>query len=270
VVGSLVANDPSLPNPDAYDPLEALPLRSPWVVPVPPENIAFQFGQNAKTYSVISLGEVTIPGGRKVEQISWESHFPAEYDPDIVTIPETEFVSPLQWVKVIRRIHRERKTIRVSIDNSPIDMNGIIYQFNGGMMPGPSGDIWYQITIIEHRPGTIREFDGVKFPNVSGRTRPAGDIPKTYKVNPGQTLEDVSWALYGSTEYWEDIYNLNLEAIVAVILTSPEFNDGTALSEELGIPQPGLAQLPYLEGLWLVTDPLPEKMLLRVPQIAVV
>ena len=202
--------------------LEQLSQSNVYPIPVPPETIAFAEEQTVTRYSVISLGEVAIPGRKKLTGLSWESHFPLQYDVSIETIPKTQHIPPRTWVELFRAVQNAGLSVRVSIDNAPVDKEFILASFKGGIIPGPKGDIWYQISFIENREGVVREWDGLQFPSINSRGRPNGSLPDRYTVIPGDTLQDISWKLYGTVDYWEDIYKYNEKKILQIVFLVPE------------------------------------------------
>ncbi len=260
--------------PDIPD-LEKHLVQRAYPIPVAPEKIAFTEQQTSKTYSVISLGEINIPGRRKLRQVAWESHFPRVYDHSIEEISIRNHINPRSWVELIRATQSAGLTVRVSIDNTPIDITATISSFKGGYVPGPTGDVWYQIALNEYREGRVREFDGVRFPEINSRGRPGGQLPEFYTVVANDTLQDISWKLYGTIDKWEEIYSLNKKKIRSLFSTVPEVHDNIAdddpedradLSEDV---RP-VNEFDPITILWSVSDPLPEGLVLRVPKISVV
>lgn len=236
---------------------------TPWEIPVPPEEITAQMGQIVRTFEVVALGETIQQGGSRLETAAWQSFFPIRYDPNVVVSPpptERLFRTPDEWIRSFRYAMRNRRIINLSIDNTQIDMKCAVPEFKYGYMPGDTGDVWYQISLVEARFGTIRQFDGDQFPTTGLRGNPGlAGTPRTYKVNPGDTIADVSQKMYGTPEHWIDIYKENIEELSLILFTpTPEIpaNDPFAVDPSWGpIPAP----------TWNASDPLPTGILLRIP-----
>lgn len=227
-------------------------------IPVPPENIAGGTGNEVHVYNIIDFGQVASIGGRKLERIQWESHFPKDYDGSIEVVSEGEHVDPEEWRANIEQTQKDYLTVQVTIANTPIDMRCIIEEFKWTYTAGPFGDIWYQIMLAEFKEGVIREFSGVDFPSVDVRARPFGELPTTYTVREGQSLVDVSIAVYGTTRNYTDLYKANISQIF--------LNSSSAYPEEsLGALDLSESN-PEFWSLWKKDDPLPPGMVLRIPE----
>ncbi len=213
-------------------------------IPVPPETISGGTGSIISTYNLITIGEVLAQGGVKLERVKWESHFPKIYDSSISVIAERDHINPLAWRDLFVFIQRKQTFVNVAIQNTPIDMRMGVVNFKWAFVPGPSGDIWYQLELIEDKQGQIREFDGIRFPEPSNREPPStvedslsipesdfsgfGDPPfrfrtgdrRLYIVQTGDTLMGIAQKVYGKSHLWALILDANRDLLMGNVVRS--------------------------------------------------
>ncbi len=255
-------------------------------IPVPPETISGGTGSIISTYNLITIGEVLAQGGVKLERVKWESHFPKIYDSSISVIAEQDHINPLAWRDLFVSIQRRQTFVNVAIQNTPIDMRMGVINFKWAFVPGPSGDIWYQLELIEDKQGRIREFDGIKFPEPSNREPPStvedsfvpvedagreqfpfdfrtGDR-RIYIVQPGDTFMSIANKFYRKDYLWKLIFDANkelLEGNVVEIRIPPLLGATTAfpLTDEQ-LRAAGLIVTRYEGGVlpddWVLDQPI--------------
>lgn len=231
------------------------------VIPVPPEQIVASVDGILATHSIISLGEVLAVGSRKLQSMGWESHFPAIYDESIEVATETEHVSPLLWRSALVRVMDSKSTIRLSIENFEFDQRMAVRSFKYSVIPGPLGDIWYQLELMEHRQGFLRIVKGAEIPTTGFRQRPYGDLPSTYVTRPNQTLQDIAALLYGSMDYWVDLLAANYVNIITK-------RDIPSLHRDPweGVGHPERDPYEGVGDLWRPDQKLPTGTILTVPR----
>lgn len=253
-------------------------------IPVPPETIAGGTGSIINTFNLITLGEVLSQGGIQLERVKFQSHFPAVYDPSVEVVTAAEHISPLRWRDLFANVQKTQSLINVAINGAPIDMNMAISRFQWAFVPGPSGDIWYQIELIQAKQGVIRQFNGISFPERSDINRddpsvdekldPDVDEPfdsdfwagakNTYVVRPGDTLQSISLLFFGTTQFAQAIFAANIVLLLGNIVdrkstAAADFIDlfliGEALDKFFG---PGSTYFAggFLQEGWLITDPI--------------
>lgn len=258
-------------------------------IPVPPETISGGTASIVSTYNLITIGEVLAQGGVKLERVKWESHFPKIYDSSISVITEEEHRNPLAWRDSFVSIQKKQTFVNVAIANTPIDMRMGVVGFKWAFVPGPSGDIWYQLDLIEDKQGQIREFDGIKFPEASDRESPStvqesllpgttgfdikdfrpGDAIsyKLYRVQQGDTLADISAAVFGSGRHWQIILDANKDLLLGTVIhvrVPPVISPASVLPLSLERQrEAGLLTTRYVGGIvpydWILADPILRK-----------
>ena len=203
----------------------------PYSIPVPPENIIIQNDQITRTYELISVGEAIGIGGKKLERLSWQSHFVLDYDDCIEPIEWWKHRSPEWWIDCIKATQLRQTYADVTIANTNFNRNKMVIQsFKHSFVPGPPGDAWYEINLIEYKQGTLRRYDGTDFPSLYDRERPFGITRSTWTVEQNQSILDVAAAVYNDSGLWRTIWNANFDEIF-------EHSTGEAIIKELLEPE---------------------------------
>ncbi len=213
-------------------------------IPVIPEKISISDGANYARTVVLGLGETAFPGFRKVQEISWTSFFPYQYDAGYVNIPEYMMIHPLDFVDVFTQVLGRngiggtrpgivRLKITEEYENArwATWINDVysIESFNKEHDAGELTDIHYTITLRTATIPTLQTIGAVGevlpkiFPINTGNTvtttgpkvndRPPGVQATTYSVEPGDTLSGIAGSKLGDSGRWNEIYNANLSLI---------------------------------------------------------
>ncbi|MBQ0079695.1 MAG: hypothetical protein KBS66_07400 [Eubacterium sp.] len=128
-------------------------------LPVLPSAYRVSSSQNNTTVNIISLGDVTLKGKRGLQEISFSSFFPSNYDPSYCST--TALKSPKAYVSQIEKLKR-RGTIKLIITGTSINFRCTIESFEWGEEDG-SGDIKYTLTFKEYRRPSASSSDVVEF-----------------------------------------------------------------------------------------------------------
>lgn len=188
-------------------------------LPVNPEEISYSNPYGINTLNIASLGEVSIPGERGLKQISFGSFFPRDYNSSYCEYEG--FMSPREWFSHIQTWRYTREPIRLIITGTNINLPMYISEFD--VVPeraGEPGDMYYTLTLIEHRPFSAKSIKKVETakataPVVKSTERPApkkSEI-KTHTVAKGDTLYKISKSFYGDGSKWRTIYDANKSVI---------------------------------------------------------
>ena len=195
------------------------------VFPMLPEKVHLSGDGKFMPYSIINLGDVKLPRGSSLEEISWNNAmFPGKKRKDAVYVGE--FTEPKTLINSLRNIRDKGTKCNLLITNTVINSDVYISKFNGDYKGG-HGDFFYSISFTEARDIKIYTYQPSKKkkskPN-QGKKRPS---PKKKKKkadsNNGKTITvtvksgDCLWALaqkyLGNGARYKEIYNLNKATI---------------------------------------------------------
>lgn len=185
--------------------------------PVNPETISRESPFDFTTVKIASLGDIIIPGERGLKKYSFSSFFPRDYNASYCEYED--FMEPWKWVEQIEKWRDTRLNLRLIITGTPISVPVFVESFD--LEPekaGAPGDIYYSITLVEHRPFTAKELitdskgkttaTPVKQPQTAAEKKPT-----TITVAKGDTLWKIAKAKYGDGAKWSKIYEANKATI---------------------------------------------------------
>lgn len=124
-------------------------------LPVLPPEITVSVSGGAQRMDLMEIGEVILPGKRKLEGLQLASYFPARYDSNCQyrNIP-----SPAETVKMLEEWIENSKPVRLIITGGGFTANRLVLIENGSFTLGKvPGDISYQLTLTEYRPLSIKK-----------------------------------------------------------------------------------------------------------------
>lgn len=184
-------------------------------LPVNPAELQLTSPFGINRVNIASLGEITIPGERELEEVSFSSFFPRDYNPTYCEY--NGFPSPKEWVKQIKDWRDTRKNIRLIVSGTDISFPCLVPTFD--IQPeraGHVGDIYYSISFTEFRAPTVRKLEEKKGAQVvvaSKRPTQPTSKPKPYTVKKNDTLSSIAKYYYGSSSKYPTIYNANKAVI---------------------------------------------------------
>lgn len=186
-------------------------------IPVIPEVISYEDGAAiANTVNIIKLGAVDFPNGVDLDGVSWQSFFPARYDPSYCRYANLK--EPTEYRDLISAWKDAGTSLQVIIPAAGINKNMYVKSFTWDFK-GFEGDLYYSLAFRELK--TLRPIQiSVNVANIkraaaktpSARTPvPSNPPPKTYTVKSGDCLSVIAKRLgIGS---WNSIYELNRDQI---------------------------------------------------------
>lgn len=186
-------------------------------IPVLPSEYTVTSEQDNTSVTVCNLGEVTLRGKRKLQQISFSSFFPAHYDSGYCDVRSQ---SPIAMVKKIEKMKRAG-SVKLIITGI-LSMKVTIESFEWGENDG-TGDITYTLSMKEYRtvsiPASVLVKEQPAQPaaagsdgGTSGRDQPETTGTQSYTVKSGDSLSAIARKLTGSTN-WQTIYEQNKAVI---------------------------------------------------------
>ena len=173
--------------------------------------------QDNTSVTMCNLGEVTLRGKRKLQQISFSSFFPRQYDSGYCDVRSK---SPITMVKKVEKMKRAG-SVKLII-TGVLSMKVTIESFEWGENDG-TGDISYTLSMKEYRtvsiPASVLVKEQPAQPaaagsdgGTSGRDQPETTGTQSYTVKSGDSLSAIARKLTGSTN-WQTIYEQNKAVI---------------------------------------------------------
>lgn len=186
-------------------------------IPVVPAEYTVTSEQDNTSVTVCNLGEVTLRGKRKLQQISFSSFFPRQYDSGYCDVRSK---SPITMVKKVEKMKRAG-SVKLII-TGVLSMKVTIESFEWGENDG-TGDISYTLSMKEDRtvsiPASVLVKEQPAQPaaagsdgGTSGRDQPETTGTQSYTVKSGDSLSAIARKLTGSTN-WQTIYEQNKAVI---------------------------------------------------------
>ena len=186
-------------------------------IPVVPAEYTVTSEQDNTSVTVCNLGEVTLRGKRKLQQISFSSFFPRQYDSGYYDVRSK---SPITMVKKVEKMKRAG-SVKLII-TGVLSMKVTIESFEWGENDG-TGDISYTLSMKEYRtvsiPASVLVKEQPAQPaaagsdgGTSGRDQPETTGTQSYTVKSGDSLSAIARKLTGSTN-WQTIYEQNKAVI---------------------------------------------------------
>mgnify|MGYP000235978142 FL=1 len=186
-------------------------------IPVVPAEYTVTSEQDNTSVTVCNLGEVTLRGKRKLQQISFSSFFPRYYDSGYCDVRSK---SPITMVKKVEKMKRAG-SVKLIITGI-LSMKVTIESFEWGENDG-TGDITYTLSMKEYRtvsiPASVLVKEQPAQPatsgsdgGTSGRDQPEMTGTQSYTVKSGDSLSAIARKLTGSTN-WQAIYEQNKAVI---------------------------------------------------------
>ena len=186
-------------------------------IPVVPAEYTVTSEQDNTSVTVCNLGEVTLRGKRKLQQISFSSFFPRQYDSGYCDVRSK---SPITMVKKVEKMKRAG-SVKLII-TGVLSMKVTIESFEWGENDG-TGDISYTLSMKEYRtvsiPASVLVKEQPAQPaaagsdgGTSGRDQLETTGTQSYTVKSGDSLSAIARKLTGSTN-WQTIYEQNKAVI---------------------------------------------------------
>lgn len=192
-------------------------------IPINPEKLSIKREADNTDLDIIGLGKVTRKGEPGLKKFSIESFFPA-YNSYYYT-----GVKPRSCIEFIEEIWNTENTnnnvAKIISNGLPIDINMyfVINSFEYDHKAGEEEDIYYNLEIKEYKPYGVKtvntQLSGLASARVSSpiiipQTTPNPEQEvRTYTVQSGDCLWNITKASVGDGSRWSELYNLNKEVI---------------------------------------------------------
>lgn len=173
-------------------------------IPVNPEEIKISRPSNNKTYDVLDIGEIVVPMAPGLQEVSWESFFPSNFD-DPYTSGTT---APGSIVKALDRAKKNKTVGRLIITRSGLydtNLRCIIEDFETTDKGGEPGDMYYSITLKEYRDYSPQTVTFVQPQQTFPDAVPAEAVAEEPRAVDTPVLR-VGAQVIANGKYWYDSY----------------------------------------------------------------
>ncbi|GAA3410394.1 peptidoglycan-binding protein [Paenibacillus hodogayensis] len=182
-------------------------------IPVNPETIEFSQSGQGKTYDIVGkggsaaetrAGEIQVIQNPKLQEISFNSLFPAVHSPFAVVSPD-QLRKPLAYINLIQAWMASLRPIRFIYNgaNVYISIPASIEKFQWKEAAGSPGDIEYSLSLKEYvfyaprKAVVVKDESGMDVLVPEPPERPdERKRPSTYIVQPGDDLVKIAMKFY--------------------------------------------------------------------------
>ena len=179
-------------------------IRIPWL----PAEIETNLGDmRSASYEILDLGEVDIPTGNNLGQISWSGTFPGTLRKGRLPFLKGTIQQPKTYINKLDTWKKKGTKLKLLVSGTTINYNvhcvKFVYRRSGGY-----GDVTYDIAFKQCRDVVIKT---VKKKTTSSKNKAKSSTTSTtsYKIKKGDTLWGISAKYLGKGSRWKEIYNLN-------------------------------------------------------------
>lgn len=194
--------------------------------PMMPEKLTIGADAKFMSYSIISLGDVKLPRGKGIEEVSWSGTFPGESRKGAPFIKA--FTKPDSLIKNLRSYRDKGTKCTLLVTGTCINLTVYISKFTGKYVG--AGDFQYEIEFIVAQEIKIYTTSELKISTPQApRPAPKKETKKTatesktrtYTVKSGDCLWRIAQKFLGSGSRYTEIYNLNRDKISSPNLIYP-------------------------------------------------
>ena len=182
-------------------------------LPVVPSEFERVIDANYDTERVMKLGDIAIFNGNGLAQLSFSSFFPNH---NYSFNAYSDIPKPYDIAHIFKEWKNKGTVVRVILTGTDINQEMYITNYSYGEKDG-TGDVYYNMDLIEYRPITIPVFSNVI--NTENTSRPSdannnsnnntSTQQKTHKVKKGDCLWDIAQKYYGKGSLYHKIKEAN-------------------------------------------------------------
>ena len=195
-----------------------------------PDSLKAKVGANVISYNFISVGEVKMPSGQKLQSFSWSGTFPGANNSKMPFVKRHLWMPPKTMVSIFESWRRRGSTLTLMLTETPIYcdvyLSSFEHTYSGGL-----GDVTYSVTFTERKPVTVFTAGESMISafldnnlslligsrptpqNFSMGTSVNSAQTQTYMVRPSDTLWSIAQAMLGEGKRWSEIYEINRDVI---------------------------------------------------------
>lgn len=181
-------------------------------LPMLPEEIDVSTGTSTTTYSVLDLGDVGVPKGETLEEITWDGTFPGTPRKGAPYL--RGWMDPAALVAQFNAWRSSRATLRVLVTGTPINEQVYVNTFQP-KYSGGYGDISYSLSLYKDID-IVLGFQAVTTAKVTPAAKRAAVVKSaTYTVVKGDSLWGIAQHKLGNGSRYPELYALNQALIDA-------------------------------------------------------
>ena len=188
-----------------------------------PEKISVKSAAHFQSYSVIEKGEVKIPKGESLSDISWSSTLPGEDRINYGFVKGSAWESPKAIITRWEKWKKNQCKLRVMITQTAVNMDVYLQDYHA-TYSGGSGDAEYQITFVAAKDmlvKTVKEVDAEKAAETASNAAAIPALNERASRQPlsgctmpaGGNLWSVAQQMTGNGGNWGNILSLNSDKI---------------------------------------------------------
>lgn len=171
--------------------------------PLLPESIETNIGNQFASYQILGQGEIRVPSGQSLDEISWKGIFPGECRQISPYI--RQWIAPLDAYGFLQNVKSQAgtsKKCRLLITETAVNIDVYLTKLSGEYVGG-QGDFFYEISFVQAKD--------LRVSTTSEATveRPEPPASTTYTVVKGDCLWNIAQRLLGDGSRYGEIYAAN-------------------------------------------------------------
>lgn len=192
-------------------------MKEGFQIPYNPPEYTLTEGTNEKSVTVAGLGTVTVKNGKSPMTLSFSSYFPPVVEPGLELEDESDFKSPLEYDKILRKWKNGSDPVHLLITNTNINAYFSISTYTTFEEGGAVGTLQYTISLKQYGSGNGADGAGgnggglIRRIDIDPYQTPA--VPDTYVVQKKDTLQSIAKYFYGDSQMAYEIYKLNTDLL---------------------------------------------------------
>lgn len=162
-----------------------------------PEEVKAQTESNFRSWNIIEKGQVSLPKGERLTQISWQGIFPGANILVHNFVYQSAWQPPREIVTMINRWRKDGDKIKILVTQTPINIDCYIKSFDY-TASGGQGNIKYEIDLLVAKGMkvmTVEEADAARQQQEQEKAQQLQERPKQNRT--GETVQNIdnAWNL---------------------------------------------------------------------------
>jgi len=183
-------------------------------LPVNPEEVNTEHGQETKEYDILKIGKVSVPANEELTKYSFDFELPSK--PYSYVVTKGGFRTPETYLDVFKKHSQNKKPIRFVANNglTTISVLVTIISLKQVEKAGEEGDYYCSISLKEYKPYSIKTAVNTTNTSVVNNVLARVSTPPTpnnniHVVQSGDTLWALAKRYLGNGSRYIEIASLN-------------------------------------------------------------